>query len=263
MNSCLYKCSVMHRRASPKRHAFKYNLFMFYIDLDELDLLDEKIGFFGRNRFAPYEFRDSDHYNPRRIGLKKSIESYIREQGIEEPIGNVRLLTHLRVWGHLFNPVSFYFVDNRAGEPLCSIAEVGNTFHEQKLYLIQTNADRNSNARCAKEFYVSPFSELDTQFHFKIAEPNQRLRLAIDQSRNSEVYFRSALVGSKQPISSRALAMSALRFPFITIQIVAAIHWQAFLLFLKGVPFHRKSENPHLQTNTHPYLVKESYPERY
>lgn len=259
MNSCLYRSEVIHRRTSPKKHAFKYDVFMFYLDLDELDDLGERFRLVGRNQFAPYEFRDTDHYNPEEVGIKRSIEQYLGENGYRQPIGKIFLLTHLRTWGHLFNPVSFYFVEDTKGSPLCSIAEVGNTFHEQKMYLIPADQSGNAVQKQLKHFYVSPFSELDTHFHFRLRKPADRLRLAIDQSQNGETYFRSALVGKKRGLSDRALVLSALRFPFLTLKIVGAIHWQAFLLYLKGVPFLRKAANPDKQTETHPYLISKSH----
>ena len=259
MKSCLYRSEVMHRRTSPKKHAFKYGVFMFYLDLDELDELGERFNLVSRNRFAPYEFRDTDHYNPNEVGIRKSIIDYVSENGYNQPIGSIFLLTHLRTWGHLFNPVSFYFVEDNEGKPICSIAEVANTFNEQKLFHIPCDSSGKAVDAQIKNFYVSPFSELDTLFHFRLHSPGDRLRVAIDQSQNGETYFRSALVGKKRPLSDRALTLSACRFPFLTLKIVGAIHWQAFLLYLKGVPFHRKSANPEKQTGTHPYLVSKSF----
>ena len=258
MNSCLYKSDVMHRRTSPKKHAFKYGVFMFYLDLDELDELGKRFNLVGRNRFAPYEFRDTDHYNPNEVGIKKSITEYLCENGYDQPIGRIFLLTHLRTWGHLFNPVSFYFVEDQEGKPLCSVAEVGNTFNEQKLFLIPADTSGQAIQEQLKNFYVSPFSELDTKFHFRLHKPGDRLRVAIDQSKNGETYFRSALIGEKRDLSARALLLSILRFPFLTLKIVGAIHWQAFLLYLKGAPYQLKSANPDKQTGTHPYLVSKS-----
>ena len=259
MNSCLYKSQVMHRRTSPKRHAFKYGLFMFLLDLDELDEIGKGFNLIGLNRFAPFEFRDADHYDPNEIGLKNSIQQYVAENGISRPIGRIQLLTHLRTWGHLFNPVSFYFVSDNKGQPLCSIAEVGNTFNEQKLFLIPSDEKGKSVQQRLKNFYVSPYSELDTQFHFRIHSPGDRLRIAIDQSQNGDLYFRSAVTGEKRLLSDRALLSSAMRFPFLTLKIVGAIHWQAMLLYLKGAPFQRKADNPEKQTETHPYLIKKPH----
>ena len=232
---------------------------MFYLDLDELDELGERFKLVNRNRFAPYEFRDSDHYNPNEVGIKRSIVQYVSENGYDQPIGRVSLLTHLRTWGHLFNPVSFYFVEDSEGKPLCTIAEVGNTFHEQKLFIIPSDASGAAIEKQTKNFYVSPFSELDTQFHFRLQKPGDRLRVAIDQSQNGEIYFRSALIGEKRELNDQALCLSAMRFPLLTLKIIGAIHWQAFLLYLKGAPYQRKAANPEKQTGTHPYLVSKSF----
>lgn len=255
VNSCLYRSVVAHRRTAPKRHAFKYRIFMCYLDLDELDELDSRFRLFGRNRFAPYEFRDSDHYQLDGLTLREGIERYARENGIEPPIGSIRLLTHLRTWGHVFNPVSFYFLFGTEGEPLGSIAEVGNTFNEQKLYLLPANGNGASNGSRAKRFYVSPFSDLDTTFHFRLSPPGDRLRLAIDQSQASSVYFRSAISGMRSEFSDTRLLGYLIRFPAITVSILFAIHWQAFLLYLKGIRARRKADNEHLQTEVRPRFV--------
>jgi DUF1365 family protein len=259
MNSCLYDCVAVHKRSAPKRHAFRFPFFMFYLDIDELETLDRSFRLFGRNRFSPYEFRDSDHYLDGHSSIKASIESYIRSKGVEEPIGSIRLLTNLRTWGHVFNPVSFYFVFDPSGQPICSVAEVGNTFNEQKLYLASSDRNGASRADSIKRFYVSPFSDLETTFHFRIGRPGEAVRIAISQSRDGETYFQSVLSGKRRPLKDRSLALRALRFPLVTLQIVGAIHWQAFRLYLKGIPFRRKADNPEQQTDTRPYLVNATH----
>ena len=259
MNSCLYNCTIAHRRSSPKKHAFKYKIFMFYLDLDELDKIDQGYNLIARNRFAPYEFRDTDHYHRGSLSIRESIKIFIKEQGVNTPIGKIHLLTHLRTWGHVFNPVSFYFVADSNGRPLCNIAEVGNTFNEQKMYLLPADINGFSKTSRAKRFYVSPFSDLDTTFDFRLSLPNERLRLCINQSQNGKTYFGSALSGHRLSLSDLTLALYIFRFPLLTLTIVFAIHWQAMLLFLKKVPVRRKAANPHLQTDTRPYLVRKKH----
>src|SRR5436190_58972 len=61
LRSSLYECEVMHHRLEPKEHHFKYRIFMFALDLDEIDKVAEKVLGFGRNRRSLYEFRDRDH----------------------------------------------------------------------------------------------------------------------------------------------------------------------------------------------------------
>ncbi|MBT3482410.1 MAG: DUF1365 domain-containing protein [Opitutales bacterium] len=260
MNSCLYKCSIAHRRSSPRKHSFKYSIFMFYLDLDELEMLDKSKRLLGHNRFAPYSFHDSDHYQVRSLPIRGSIEAFLKEKGLHDEIGKIHLLTHLRTWGHVFNPVSFYFVSNRDGESICSIAEVGNTFNEQKMFLLPSDSKGISQAVQKKEFYVSPFSDLDTSFHFRLSAPQECLRLSINQSKEGKTYFRTALSGNRAGLTDWNLALYAIRFPLITLNIVFAIHWQAFVLYLKGIRARPKAANPHQQTGVRPYIVNHNHP---
>ena len=147
----------------------------------------------SRNRFAPYEFRDTDHYNPNEVGIRKSIIDYVSENGYNQPIGSIFLLTHLRTWGHLFNPVSFYFVEDNEGKPICSIAEVANTFNEQKLFHIPCDSSGKAVDAQIKNFNVSPFSELDTLFHFRLHSPGDRLASLSTNHRTVKPIFAAHL----------------------------------------------------------------------
>ncbi|MEM9159309.1 MAG: DUF1365 domain-containing protein [Verrucomicrobiota bacterium] len=256
MNSCLYRCQLSHKRLKPKYHRFRYDLFMFHIDLDELDQLDSNFTLIRRNAFSPYEFRDSDHFQIGDKDLKSSIIEYARQQGLKDEIGKVTLVTHLRTWGHIFNPVSFYFLEDSKGKGLGAIAEVANTFMEQKMFFISSscltrNAYRDSQD---KNFYVSPFSELDTRFHFQLAPPSENLAIAINESQEGDVFFYSSLTGKRVPLTDAALFAYSLKFPLITLKVIGGIHWNALLLFLKKVPFFRKSHNPELQAPSGRYI---------
>jgi len=156
---------------------------MFYIDLDEEDELSINFNLISPKGWAPYQLRKSDHYDVGKPTIKKNIIAYLENQGCDSrKVGSIFLLTHLRTFGHVFNPVSFYFVDDVSGNPLYAIAEVGNTFNEQKLFLIQRPQGERFKKDSRKEFYVSPFSDLDTIFHFRLNRPDSRLRIGINQS---------------------------------------------------------------------------------
>lgn len=263
MRSRLYDCKVSHSRTRPKKHAFSYRLFMFYIDLDEIETISRRLKLVSQRGWAPYQLRTSDHYDAQKASIKENILTYLEDSGYErENVGRIYLLTHLRTFGHIFNPVSFYFVGDKSGEPLCSIAEVDNTFNEQKLFLINQPKGSGFSQNHRKLFYVSPYSDLDTIFHFNLRKPEQSLRLGINQSDGSDPkpFFRSALTGTSVPMSDRALASYSLRFPAITIGIVVGIHWHALLLFLKGHRARKKTENPELQTKKRTYLKPRSHP---
>lgn len=253
MNSCLYDCSVMHHRLAPKVHHFQHGIFMCYLDLDELEAITKKIRWFSWNRKNIYSFQDADHEPSGRGVLKQRIVNFLRLNGVEfDPSGRVMLLTLPRVLGYIFNPISIYFCFDSSGSPVCSIAEVGNTFHEKKLYLLgpETQVTPESFQKLLpKHFYVSPFSDLDLSFDFRFKVPGEKLDLKIDDREGSTKSLITTLTGQRVPLTNRHLAWLTLKFPLVTLKVIFLIHWHAFLLWLKRVPFHRKAANPALQQN--------------
>lgn len=257
MNSCLYECRVMHHRLTPKVHQFRYRIFMMQLDLDELDGLAARLPFFSRNRWNLFAFRDADHLGAGNLPIKEKLLAYLAEHDLTLPPGaTVTLLTLPRVLGYIFNPVSFYFCHDPLGAPLCAVVEVGNTFREKKLYLLpQSDAEGRFCRNTPKEFYVSPFSALDLHFAFKLRCPSSKLEIHIDELAGSEVHLRSTLSGERATLTSARLLWFAFKYPFITLQVIAAIHWQALLLWLKRVPFYAKAARPDLQRGVlHPHV---------
>ncbi|MDA1065639.1 MAG: DUF1365 domain-containing protein [Verrucomicrobia bacterium] len=256
MNSCLYSCKVGHSRKRPKKHSFSYRVFMFMVDLDELESLPGKLLFLSHNRSNIYSYRDSDYFTQGGTTPRENVEIFLRANGITGPVGRISLLTHLRTWGHTFNPVSFYFVADEENNPLCLISEVANTFNEQKLYLLKSDklevgAYKDSQN---KHFYISPFSDLDTRLHFNVRTPDQNLSISINESDSEGTYFFSSLAGKKKELSNLNLLKYTLFFPFITLGIVLSIHWEALKLYLKKIPVRAKANHPELQTGVRPYL---------
>ncbi len=247
MNSCLYECAVMHHRLAPKRHRFSYRIFMFYLDLDEVDAIARRIPFFGRNRRSIFAFNDADHLDASGGPVKDKLLAYLAGNGVEAP-GRIMLLTLPRVLGYVFNPVSFYICFDAAGLPACAVAEVGNTFGEKKLFLIRERPGEDRFRLIAsKHFYVSPFSALDLQFDFKIRVPAEALEIHVDDLQGEERILLSALTGRRAPLTTARLSWFAIKYPFVTLWVILLIHWNALLLWLKGVPVHRKEARPDLQ----------------
>ena len=254
MNSALYECRVMHHRLSPKVHHFRYRIFMFALDLDEIDALAAQIPFFSRNHTNLYEFRDRDHLTLPGLesaGTKVNVIAWLAEQGIAFPTGGrILLVTLPRVLGHIFNPVSFYWCFDAAGEPLCAIAEVGNTFGEMKPYLLSSRqGERGFTLVTPKHFYVSPFSPLDLSFDFSLRVPDERLRVRIDDLDGGDRVMLTALTGKRAPLTAARLALYTLKYPLITLKVIGLIHWHAARLWLKRLPVYRKAENVAMQRN--------------
>jgi DUF1365 family protein len=245
MNSCLYECSVMHHRLAPKVHHFQHDIFMFYLDLDELGTITRKILFFSHNRKNLYSFRDADHEPAGPNPLKDRILAFVRKQGIAlGSSSRIMLLTLPRVAGYIFNPISIYYCFDDAGAPVCTVAEVGNTFREMKLYLLSESDGRGIfQKRMPKHFYVSPFSRLDLQFDFRLCIPDEKLSLKVDDRDGDEKILITTLTGTRAALTNRNLAWLTLKFPLVTAKVIFLIHWHALRLWVKGVPFYRKAAN--------------------
>lgn len=253
----------MHARFAPKAHRFVYRIFLFALDLDELDTLDRRLRLFSFDRAGLYSLRSADYFpaheplhnraepNPeaRHImddkppGLKARVVAHLAEQGIDLTGGRVTLVTLPRVAGYLFNPVSFYFCHDRNGAPVAAIAEVTNTFREMKTYLLgpETRTRDGFRLRVPKHFYVSPFSDVDVAFDFVLRPPGDRLSVQIDDYIGAARTLTSTLAGPRQPLTDGRLAWFTLKYPFITLKVIGLIHWHALRLWWKNVPWYPKA----------------------
>ena len=242
MNS-LYECSVAHCRLKPKRHAFNYQVFMFCVDLDELPALGRRLRGFSHNRFNLFSINDQDHIDLGHAGIRANLTAWLAGQGIACPEdAQIRLVTFPRVFGYGFNPVSFYYIDSKAGEPLIAVAEVVNTFREMKLYAMETvGTDGLWHRRITKNFYVSPFSDPGMEFDFKLGLPGGKWRVNIDDYDAGERILLSAVRGEQRALTSARLIWYAFKYPMLSLKIIGLIHWHALLLWIKRVPYFRKS----------------------
>lgn len=256
MRSALYQCTVFHHRETPVAYGFTLPTFMFHLDLDELDALAEELPLLSHNADNVYNFRDDDHLYLGHLCLRDNVAAYLQAHDIKEPLGRIELMTNLRTCGYVFNPVSFYFCHDPEDRPLAIVVEVHNTFGELKPFLLrpQDQHDRQFKRSFDKHFYISPFAELDNTLHLKVRFPGERLAIHINSSRTGESrpFFRSSLTGQRIPLTHANLVRYSLRFPFITLKVITLIHYHALRLYLKKVPFLRKSEQADLQTGILP-----------
>lgn len=259
VNSCLYSAKVIHSRSTPNRRSFQYRLFMFYIDLDELDAVNKSIYLIGHNSFNYFNFRDGDHLQlPKEKpaanrSTREHLSTYIAQQGLNEPIGRIMLLTNLATLGYQFNPVSFYFVYDEKDCPLCSVVEVGNTFKELKPYFIdRVNLEKDVfKYQTKKLFYVSPFISHDVDFNFKLTIPAEKLNLKIEDHKEGDQFFTAVLSGEKKSLTNLNVTKYAFLFPLITLRVIGLIHWEALKLWVRKIHYYKKSEFPELQVDVY------------
>jgi DUF1365 family protein len=236
----------MHRRLIPLRNEFVYRIFLFALDLDELPEVTRRVAIFHHNEPGLYNFRDDDHFPLVPGDARANAEAFLIANGIPEKPARILLLTNARFLGYTFNPISIWFCQRADGSPLAAIAEVGNTFGEQKPFLVPFK-DGVFHLRTPKHFYVSPFSELDLEFDFRFEIPGDRLAVWIDDYKGPEKTLVTSLIGHRAELTAANLLSLTVKYPFITLKTIGLIHWHAFLLWLKRVPFHFKEANPHLQ----------------
>ncbi|MEU6478012.1 DUF1365 domain-containing protein [Streptomyces sp. NPDC047017] len=235
----LYSCAVHHVRRTPTRYALRHRTYLWLVDLDHLPVLPHALRPLGR-------FRARDHFTGRAPDLRAALDDFLAEHGIDLDGGQVVMLAHARSLGHVFNPLTLYWCHDRDGRPRCVVAEVHNTYGGRHAYLL--HADANGTATADKAFYVSPFNPVDGRYHMRLPLPGERLRLSVRLDRPGSAPFTATVHGRRREASVPALLRLALRHPWSTLAVSAAIRFHGIRLYLRGLPVqprpgHRSSES--------------------
>jgi hypothetical protein len=244
MQSCLYEGLVRHRRFTPVTNHFSYTMFMAYLDLSELDTVFAGRWLWGVERRTAASFRRADHLGDPALPLGEAVRALVADKTGTRPEGPIRLLTHLRYWGHCFNPVSFFYCFDRSGRRLETVvAEVSNTpWGEMHPYVlsegINEGDERHKRYRFRKDFHVSPFLGMDQDYDWRFTTPERGLTVHMDNFEGGHKLFDATMTLSRREITGPGLAWALARHPFMTAKVVAAIYGQALRLWLKRAPFH-------------------------
>ena len=246
MHSALYHGWLDHRRLVPRRHVFRYRLFMAYLDLAELDEVFRGRWLWSVRRAALARFDRRDHLGDPAQPLGEAVRELVADRIGRRPEGPIRLLTHLRYFGYEFNPVSFYYCFDAADRIVQTVvAEVHNTpWGERHCYVLHpdTPGDESLRARSAKSMHVSPFQPMGLLYDWQLHTPGDALvvhmTLRPAEPAAAAPIFGATLSLERVPITGPALARTLLRFPWMTAKVIAAIHWEALRLWLKRVPVH-------------------------
>ena len=242
MHSCLYVGQVRHRRFQPRPHSFNYKLFMVYLDLDELPGLLQRYWFTSFNKPNIISFWRKHHLGDASIDLATAVRDFIQAQTGRRPQGPIRLLTHLSYFGYRFNPVSFYYCFAKgSGQLEYIISEINNTpWGEQHCYLHQVDpgAAPTSRFQFNKSFHVSPFIPMDIDYDWRFRQPGEQLNVHMIDNHHGQTVFDATLQLTQQPLTGTSLGYSLIRFPLMTLKVIAAIYYQALRLWLKRIPFY-------------------------
>ncbi len=267
MNSCIYISKLFHERLEPRKNSFTYSIYMMYLDLDELQELQDKNYIFSYNKKNILSFYDEDHFKFLQAAsdeakiisqenasfdaftytdknTKERIRILAKERGFAFEIEKVFILTNLRHFGYIFNPVSLYYCYDKDGTFRVLFSEVNNTFHDQKMYyiLIDDENEKIFTSRQRKNYYISPFIDYknDLEWHFDM--PGKSFMMAIDSLEGVHVTLKTLLTGQRTEITNGRLFWMQIRYPLMTMRIIFLIHYQALKLFVKKIPYFKKAE---------------------
>jgi DUF1365 family protein len=238
LHSGFYEGVVVHRRRRPVEHAFRYRLFLVFLDLDEADGLLSRRGLWSTRRFSVARFRRDDHLGDPRKPLSECVRELVADKLGFRPGGAIRLLTNFRILGFQMNPVSFYYCYGDGDALQALVAEVSNTpWNERHLYAVDLRSGPLSRPTTAKEFHVSPFLGMGLDYRWKVAVPSERNTLAITARAGSDTVFSAALSLKRVAWTAASRRRMLAQYPLATLQVFAKIYWQALWLWLKHVPY--------------------------
>jgi len=235
----LFVGRVMHSRVRPTRNRFSYPVFFVRLPLHALHTANNAV--FSVDRFNLLQFNTRDHGPRDGSDLLLWIQSILREHGLPDD-GEITLQCFPRVLGYVFNPVSFWFCHDNSKNLIAVLAEVRNTFGEHYSYLLH-NKDgaeiKNGQSLSAdKVFHVSPFCKIEGTYQFRFHLDRPKSLVCIDYHDAVGPLLMTSIQGTTMPWSSTALLSALLKMPFLTLGVMLRIHWQAFKLWRKGVPFY-------------------------
>jgi DUF1365 family protein len=243
---------VRHRRSKPRSYQFTYGVYYVHLDLDELEEAARKIALLSYNGRNALSFRDTDHIGGSDGPLRERLRAYMEDRGFDPDGVRVSLLTNARVFGYVFNPVSFYFVRDRLTDGLLLvIAEVHNTHGEEHMYDLARDESTDVYRSAAdKKLYVSPFIDMDGRYAFECRElAGGVYDLRIDQFRrnegpDSQPFFQAQLLVKPVALTNANVVKMLVRYPFMTLRTIHLIHWQGLKLWVRGVKYlpHRPKE---------------------
>jgi len=247
VNSRIFTATIRHRRSRPRVHDFRYDIFMLYLDLDEVSWISHRVRWFSHNRANLFSFYDKDHMDRCAGSTKNKVMDFLKRSGTEIPDAKIFLLTNCRVLGYVFNPISLYYCHDSGGALRVVVAEVNNTFGEQYLYVVRcvtagNDQEKSSfrSGRIPKALHVSPFISMNACYEFHLSPVSKTLKVGIVEYEEDKHVLDAQLWGQAVPLTSGSLGRVFLRYPLICFKTIYSIHSQALRLLVKRLRFYRQ-----------------------
>jgi cyclopropane-fatty-acyl-phospholipid synthase len=256
MNSLIYQGEVTHARLTPVKHDFRYPVYFYAFDLDELPELAKHNPLFGYNQLRPVAIHDKDYLQANSEPLQQKLIQTLTAMGLSEKIGKVVLVTSARYFNYVFNPISFFYCYTPDQQLRCVLAQVRNTFGEMHLYLLDMDVVENSDGKLRfgmmKQFHVSPFFTREGRYEFHLTEPQRKLDNKIHYHRDEQLALIARIHGQAEPLTGRNLFKTLIKHPLAASLTMPRILWQAAKLYwqrrlpvnTKPIPNHDMTIRP-------------------
>jgi cyclopropane fatty-acyl-phospholipid synthase-like methyltransferase/predicted NAD/FAD-binding protein/DUF1365 family protein len=255
--SALYIGQVWHKRRACRGkpahakadHSLSYDVEYCLLDMDEIEAsgcipdVNAMVMRYTKTSLRPalMQFLPQDHLRSQGGGksagdIAKTIRKLVQETlgDAVGPLGPVRLLTMPRRLGYVFNPLSVYYVYNKAGAHAASVLEVSNTpWNEEQLYVLPAEG----SGILQKTFHVSPFQPMDTEMEWTVSAPGEELFMKCKISKHGEPFFEAVVKARRSVLNTTTSLCGFLNSPLRTFAVQWAIHVEAFYLFRKGCTF--------------------------
>ncbi|WP_234444569.1 DUF1365 domain-containing protein [Streptomyces sp. NRRL F-525] len=231
----LYSCTIAHVRTAPRRYRLRHRTYMWLIDPDHPPQLPRPLRSLAR--FDPRDHFTGDGLPSIRAGL----DAFLAGHGVRLDGGRVVMLAHARVFGYVFNPLTLYWCYGPDGEPRCVVAEVHNTYGGRHCYLL--HPDASDTVRAEKKLYVSPFFPVDGGYRMRLPPPGPQLALTVHLDREGARAFTATVRGTRREASTARLLRLALRHPWSTLAVSAAIRVHGIRLYLRGLPVQPRTDD--------------------
>jgi len=246
MNSKIYLGFIEHSRFQPAVHSFKYPLYFYGLDLDELELLDRKLWLFGYNRVRPASIHDADYLDTRPGSIKEKLVRLLYEKNPSLTVSSIMMITGARYLNYIFNPVSFYYCFDDQKQVAAMVAEVNNTFGERHVYIPEKTKDPESSDETAtyhapKAFHVSPFNNMEGDYEFFFPAPENDIHIRISLIKDNNIALSATLRGASHALTSAGLLKMMVRHPLVPHLTKPRIFFEAArLFFARRLPYHDK-----------------------